>query len=114
MTMGGNTMPSNFQLSLAPQQLWQAINPLTFYQPGARFGFINIDLGQTPNPEMEQAILDDVGSYGRQLGRIGDALEVILDHVKMEGLKPAEQDALAILRGQLAEIRKVKNRARPK
>ena len=63
---------------------------------------------------MAQAILDDVGSDGRPLGRIGDGLEVILDHVKMEGLQPAEPDALAVLRGQLAEIRKVKDRARPK
>ena len=65
------TMSKTFQLALAPQKLWQAINPWTFYQQGAQLGFINIDLGQTPHPEIEQAILDDVGSYGRQLGRIG-------------------------------------------
>jgi hypothetical protein len=105
-------MSKNFQISLAPQRLWQAINPWTFLQQGAQFGFINIDLGQTPHPETEQMILDDVGSYGRQLGRIGDALEVILNHVKLEGLSQAEKDALAILRGQLAEVRKVKQEVR--
>ncbi|QCI67087.1 hypothetical protein [Phreatobacter stygius] len=105
-------MSKSFQLSLAPQRLWQEINPWTFYQQGARFGFINIDLGQTPHPEVEQAILDDVGSYGRQLGRIGDALDVLLDHIKLDGLSQTEQDALTILRGQLAEVRKVKRRAR--
>jgi hypothetical protein len=104
-------MTKTFQLSLAPQKLWQAINPWTFYQQGAQFGFVNIDLGQTPNPEAEQAILDKVGSYGRQLGRIGDALEVLLDHVKLDGLSQAEQDALAVLRGQLAAIRQVKQDA---
>jgi hypothetical protein len=31
--------------SLAPEQLWQAINPITAYQQGAQFGFINLDLG---------------------------------------------------------------------
>jgi hypothetical protein len=72
-------MSKTFQLSLAPERLWQAINPWTFYQQGAQFGFINIDLGQTPHPEVEQTILDEVGSYGRQLGRIGDALEVLLN-----------------------------------
>ncbi len=65
-------MSKTFQLSLAPQNLWQAINPWTFNQQGAQFGFVNIDLGQTPHPETERTILDEVGSYGRQLGRIGD------------------------------------------
>jgi hypothetical protein len=101
-------MSKSFQLSLAPQKLWQAINPWSFYQQGAQFGFVNIDLGQTPQPEVEQAVLEKVGSYGRQLGRIGDALEVLLDHVKLEGLDEREQDALTVLRGQLAEIRQVK------
>lgn len=105
-------MSKTFQLSLAPQSLWQAINPWTFYQQGAQFGLVNIDLGQTPHPETEQAILDEVGSYGRQLGRIGDALEVLLDHVKLDGLSKAEQDALAVLRGQLAAVRQVKDRVR--
>ena len=104
-------MSSKFQFSIAPQKLWQAINPWTFYQQGAQLGFINIDLGQTPNPAMEQAILDKVGSYGRQLGHLGDALEVLLNHVKLEGLTVAEQDAIAVLRGDLAKIRQVKSEA---
>jgi hypothetical protein len=105
-------MSKNFQLALAPHNLWQAINPWAFYQQGAQFGFINIDLGQTPHPEVEQAILDEVGSYGRQLGRIGDALEVLLKHLKLDGLTQAEQDALNILQGQLTAVRQVKQQAR--
>ena len=104
-------MSSKFQLSIAPEKLWQAINPWTFYQQGAQLGFINIDLGATPSPEMEQTILDKVGSYGRQLGHLGDAFEVLLNHVKLEGLTPAEQDAIAVLRGDLAKIRQVKSEA---
>jgi hypothetical protein len=104
-------MSKSFQLSLAPQKLWQAINPWTFYQQGAQFGFVNIDLGQTPNPEVEQTILDKVGSYGRQLGRMGDALEVLLVHIKLDGLSQAEQDALTVLRGQPAAIRQIKQDA---
>jgi hypothetical protein len=103
-------MSKNFQLSLAPEKLWQAINPWTFYQQGAQFGFVNIELGQTPHPEMEQAILDDVGSYGRQLGRIGDALEVLFNHVKLADLSQAEKDSVAVLQGQLAAVRQVKER----
>ncbi len=107
-------MANSFQLSLAPQQLWQAINPWSFYQQGAQFGLINIDLGQTAHPEVEQAVLDEVGSYGKQLGRIGDALEVLLKHVKLEGLNQAERDALTMLEGQLAAVRQVKQRTRAK
>ena len=58
--------------------------------------------------DLERKLLDRVGSYGRQIGRIGDALEVILKHVKLGELKPEEQDALDILKGQLAAVRQVK------
>ncbi len=105
-------MAKAFQFSLAPEKLWQAINPLAFYQQGAQFGLINIDLGETPYPEVEHAVLDEVGSYGRQLGRIGDALEVLLKHVKLEGLSQEEKDALDVLQGQLAAVRQVKRQAR--
>ena len=101
-------MSTPFQISLAPDQLWQAINPMTFYQQGAQFGLINIDLGAAGESDLERKLLDRVGSYGRQLGRIGDALEVILKHVKLGDLKPEEQDALDILKGQLAAVRQVK------
>jgi hypothetical protein len=104
----GDIMSTPFQISLAPDQLWQAINPITAYQQGAQFGLINIDLGGAGNSDLERKILKTVGSYGRQLGRIGDALEVILKHVKLEDLKPDEQDALDILKGQLAAVRQVK------
>ena len=101
-------MSDPFQVSLAPQQLWQAINPWTFNHQGAQFGVINIDLGAAGESDLERELLDRVGSYGRQLGRIGDALEVILKHVKLGKLEPEEQDALDILKGQLAAVRRAK------
>ena len=107
-------MADQFKFSLAPDQLWQAINPWSFYNQGSQFGLINVSLGQTPRPDIEQKVLEEVGSYGRQLGRIGDALEVLIDHVPLEGLSRDEADALAILKGQLAEVRKVKQRERAK
>jgi hypothetical protein len=55
-------------------------------------------------------LLDEVGSYGKQLGRIGDALEVLIDHAALTDLSREEAEALTILKGQLAEIRKVKRR----
>ena len=101
-------MSTPFQISLAPDQLLQTINPWTFSQQGGQFGLINIDLGGAGDFDLERKILKTVGSYGRQLGRIGDALEVILKHMKLEDLKPDEQDALDILKGQLAAVRQVK------
>ena len=107
-------MTDSFKLSLAPDRLWQAINPWSFYNQGAQIGLVNVNLGQTPRPDIEQAILDDVGSYGRQLGRIGDALEVLIDHVPLDGLSKDESDAIDIVKGQLAEIRRIKQRERAK
>ena len=101
-------MSTPFQISLAPDQLWQAINPMTFYQQGTQFGLINIDLGDTAESDLERKILDKVGSYGRQIGRIGDALEVVLKHVKLGDLNSDEQDALDILKGQIAAVRQAK------
>lgn len=103
-------MMKSFSFAVAPGKLWQAINPWTFYQQGAQFGFINIDLGSTPAPQTEQTILDEVGSYGRQIGRLGDALEVLLRHVPLQNLSKDETDALDVLKGQLAEIRQIKER----
>jgi hypothetical protein len=103
-----------FQFSLAPENLWQAINPWSFTaNAGAmRYGLVNISLGQTRRPDIERKVLDKVGSYGRQLGRIGDALEVLIRHFDKRELTVEEGDALAILMGQLAEVRKVKARER--
>src|ERR1700749_2089647 len=103
-------MSTPFQISLAPDQLWQAINPLTFNPQGAQFGFINSALGGAGDSDLERKILKTVGSYGRQIGRIGDALDVILKHVKLENLKSDEQDALDTLKGQLAAVRQAKAR----
>jgi hypothetical protein len=94
--------------SLAPDQLWQAINPWTFISRALNSASSNIDLGAAGESDLERKLLAQVGSYGRQLGRIGDALKVILKHVKLGDLKPEEKDALDILKGQLAAVRQVK------
>ena len=107
--------PGETALRLAPENLWQAINPWSFAWDqtfrGDQLGLINISIGDTKHPEVEREILDEVGSYGRQLGHLGDALEVLIDHFDQSVLGQPEKDALAILKGELAEIRKVKRRA---
>ena len=103
--------PAEAGLRLAPEILWQAINPWSFAFTGDQLGLVNISIGETRHPEVEREILDEVGSYGRQLGHIGDALEVLIDHFDPSLLGQSEKDALAILKGELAEIRQVKRRA---
>ena len=92
----------------------QAINPWTwtFGSASSQVGLVNINLGRSSNPELEQEVLDEVGSYGKQLGRIGDALAVLIRHVKLDQLDDAERDAVTALRFQLDEIARVKARHR--
>jgi hypothetical protein len=45
---------------------------------GATFGLFNINLGSSGDAALEQDMLAKVGSYGRQLGRVCDAIEVLI------------------------------------
>jgi hypothetical protein len=94
----------------------QTINPWTFFfnPVGSQFGLVNINLGTSSNPDVEQAVLEDVASYGKQLGRIGDVLSVLLDHFHPQTpLKPKEEQAIADLRALLAQIAQVKAKYPP-
>jgi hypothetical protein len=64
----------------------QSINPWTwlFNPVGSQIGLVNIELGQSSNPAVEEEVLSDVASYGKQLGRIEDALLVLLAHFHPE------------------------------
>ncbi len=68
---------------------------------------LTINVGQSSNPDTEQDAIS-VASYGKQLGRIGDALIVLLKHVKLEHLAPDEEAAIIDLKCMLHEMAKVK------
>jgi hypothetical protein len=93
----------------------QIINPflLFFRAIGSQFGLININLGKSADPDIEQRILEDVGSYGRQIGRIGDALRVLLDHAAQSDPRLADEPAIKTLRCQLDEVERLKTRHGP-
>jgi hypothetical protein len=99
------------QISLAPQQLWQAINPWTFNLSNDQIGLFNINLGQSSNPEVERNVLADIGSYGKQLGHVSEALEVLINHLDETKLSQHERDTLAIFKGDVAKVRAIKARA---
>jgi hypothetical protein len=99
---------ANFMLPLSGpvNQSWNWFSRAT----GTQFGLININLGKSSNPELEQEILDDVGTYGRQIGQLGDALEAVLNHMNTGEWEPEAQQAVKALRYQLDEVRRLKNK----
>ncbi|MFL6693294.1 MAG: hypothetical protein ACJ8GO_10065 [Ramlibacter sp.] len=99
----------DFKLPLSGDVV-QAINPWNWFfrSDGGQFGLVNINLGKSADPALEQKILDDVGSYGRQLGRLGEALEVLLDHVKLERLDAKQRAVLEDFRLQMAQVQRLK------
>jgi len=103
----------NFRMPLSGD-VTQAINPWSWFLHfvGNQIGLINIDLGKSSDPELERQILEDVGSYGRQIGQLGDALRVLIDHLNLKGLKPEEERALKAVQYQLDEIDRYKSKRR--
>lgn len=78
---------------------------------GSQFSLVNVNFGKSSDPSMEQEILSDVGSYGKQLGRIEDALGVLIEHFKPDReLTPKEKKAIHDLRRLLEDIDDVKKR----
>jgi hypothetical protein len=86
----------------------QSINPFSAFMSGSQLGLINIDIGQSSEPNVEQDVLTDVASYGKQLGRIGDALMVLLSHIQPRNKH--ETDVIKALEEMLEDIAKVKER----
>ncbi|MDR3464381.1 MAG: hypothetical protein P4M07_00410 [Xanthobacteraceae bacterium] len=62
-----------------------------------------INLGQSSDPAIEKDALT-VASYGKQLGRIGEALIVLLNHLELGDLSPDEDAAICDLKSMLREI----------
>ena len=88
----------------------QSINPFTAFMTCGQFGLININLGQSSEPKVEEDVLFDVGSYGKQLGRIGDALIVLLARLDRSTLDPDESDAITALEKMLDQIATTKEK----
>ena len=72
----------------------------------------NINLGESSDPETEKDAICKA-SYGMQLGRISDALVVLLRYVQVppdDQLRPEEVHALRDLRRMLHDIADVKQK----
>ena len=84
----------------------QWISPITSWFSGNQ---ISINLGESGSPEAEAEILRRVGTYGRQLGQVTDALVVLLDHLPENvKLSRQESDALDALKDMANDIARIK------
>src|ERR1700748_1666758 len=73
----------------------QWINPVTWFMSGNQVT-ANVYLGESSAPEVEADILDRVGTYGRQLGQLIDAVTVLLEHLPAHTkLTPDDRKAIA-------------------
>ena len=87
------------------QAIWTAfMSPLN-----DQYGMININLGESSDPKVERQVLTEVGSYGKQLGRMSDALAVLIKHFRpKKALSAKEEGALEALKSMLDEIASIK------
>jgi len=76
-----------------------------------QLGFININTLRAGDPELERQITEQVASYGRQLGQILDALDVLIRADSRPALPPEDWQALAKLQSLRVEVEAVKARA---
>ena len=95
----------DFSLSLAPSRLDQVINPWTW-------NLFTVNLGQSSDPKVEQRILDEVGTYGRQLGQIGDVVGVLASLIDRDKLTDEQKAAFDKLDDQLKLIGLIKEQRR--
>ena len=92
-------------LQLAPSSLTQPI------LPNWSFNLFSVNLGATSNAKVEQQVLEQVGSYGRQIGHLAEALEVVIQRLRLlesKELPQDERDALQVFLGDVAAVRKLK------
>jgi hypothetical protein len=95
--------------SLAPRNLAQMINPLYWLNSGTgQIGLVNISGTASAKPELEANIVENVATYGRQLGRISDVVEAILSQSHPEKWPPPQREAVSQFREMTAKIAAVK------
>jgi hypothetical protein len=94
-------------LQLAPNSLNQAI------LPNWGFSMFNINLGVSSNPAIESEVLQNVGSYGKQLGHLAEALELVIKRLNLLEAKDLSQkqiDALQVFLGDVSTTRNIKDK----
>jgi hypothetical protein len=101
---------SSFRLPLSGN-VWQDINPFRWiFGPNAQLSLFSVNLGRTSDPAAEEAALE-VASYGRQLGRMGEALLAVLANANLADYSEEQRRAIEDFRVLMREIAAAKERA---
>ena len=106
-------LASPFFWPLAAAKNWSALMnlaPQFLNQPITLGGIVNINENNSSAPETEREVLSH-HSYGRQLGRIIDALSVVIDTtLPKDGLSKAQRECVDDFEKMSGEIRAIKER----
>jgi hypothetical protein len=92
-------------LQLAPGSLNQPI------LPNWSFNLFNVNLGASSKAAVEHETLQTVGSYGKQIGHLAEALELVIGKLKLldsHDLSQSEKDTLRVFLGDVSAVRKIK------
>ncbi|MBL8329216.1 MAG: hypothetical protein JNJ71_10220 [Rubrivivax sp.] len=82
--------------------------------PNWSFNLFNVNMGTSSNAAIEQQALVKVGSYGKQIGRLAEAVELLIDKLQLienADLTQAEKDTLTVFLADVAAVRKIKKEA---
>lgn len=110
---------SDFQIPVTFRFPWagdvtQAIMPVTtwFSPSGGNYSVFSINLGASSAPDVEAAVLARAGSYGKQIGRIGEAVAVLVSVLEKseawQHLTREEHEAIAAAKAMLISVAEVK------
>lgn len=83
----------------------------TWFQGASQFGFINIFVQKTPKPDLEAEVVTEVASYGRQLGKMADVLDVLTSQLDQTQLRPEQREAIQSFKVMLEDIRRLKRKS---
>jgi hypothetical protein len=75
-----------------------------------QMGLINLSIGRSADPELEQRIVAEVASYGRQLGWVLEALDALVRAQRGEAARDGDDEALDRVGELGANVRAVKRR----
>jgi len=101
--MAAFTLP----VRLAPTNLTQPILPDWF----DHFSLLTVQVGESSGTDIEAAALDKVGTYGKQIGHLAEALEVVINHLNLmqdASLAQDKKDVLTVFLADVAAVRGIK------
>ena len=78
---------------------------------GGQLGLFNINATRSGDPAVEQRIITEVASYGRQLGWLVEAVDVLVQRQSRRGLGEADLHALDQVHALAERVAAVKEQA---